>query len=61
MAIELEDGERLVGFKSRKSYDELAALHYDFKFIVGRLVWQKTLPPLFNRAIIQINIIQLIN
>jgi hypothetical protein len=38
MAIELAEGERLVGFKSRKSYDELAALHYDFKFVVGRLV-----------------------
>lgn len=34
---ELEDGERIVGFKSRKSYDELSALHYDFQFVIGKV------------------------
>jgi len=27
---ELEDGERIVGFKSKTSFDDYSALHYDF-------------------------------
>jgi hypothetical protein len=34
---ELESNERIIGIKSRKSYDELSALHYDFQFVVGKL------------------------
>ena len=37
ITTELQPGERIVGFKSRNAYDDLSGLHYDFKFIIGKM------------------------
>ena len=35
--VHLEDGERIIGYKSRTYYPNYA-IHYDFQLIIGRLV-----------------------
>ena len=35
--VHLEDGERVIGYKSRTSHPD-RAYHYDFQLIIGRLV-----------------------
>ncbi len=37
--VHLEDGERVIGYKSRSNSDyPSSALHHDFQLIIGRLI-----------------------